>query len=342
MAAFEKAKISQIAKASGLSVATVSRALNEDTSWLVKSETRKKVIRAAGKFNYIPDRMARSLRKRQTNTFGFLMNFEADTITGYMHEILSGVLDGLKGTTLDLKIVSPGNYKSLEEIIRMHGLDGIILPHCYKYQLPDLAKESQKHRKELWPVVLLNDHHPRFCMNQLYSDNYQTTQWLTNYLIDKGYKRFYFIGSGPGSPAADERKKAFLAILKERGIPFNTDRDIVIGYFHEQGGYDQTIALLKRDKNFRGVIFCINDAMALGAIRAVGEAGLECPKDVAVVGFDGIAAGEFSNPPLTTIKFDLYGQGKAAVGVLKDMASGKQKEYVSQSFPFRLLVRKSA
>ena len=62
--------------------------------------------------------------------------FEADTITGYMHELLSGILDGLKGTGFDLKIVSPGSHKSLDEIMHMHGLDGVILPHCYKEQLP--------------------------------------------------------------------------------------------------------------------------------------------------------------------------------------------------------------
>lgn len=339
---YDRVKMSQIAEASGLSVATISRALNERTAALVNSATKEKVLRAAGKLNYIPDRMARSLRTRQTNTFGYMMNFDTDAITGYMHELLSGIFNGLKGTGFDLKIVSPGNHKSLEEVMQMHGLDGIILPHCYKNQLPDLAKESQKRKGRIWPVVLLNDRHPRFFMNQIYSDNSLTTQCLVNYLADKGYKSFYFIGAGPGSPAADERKKAFLAVLAKRGIRFDAEHNIANGYFSEQGGYDRAIAFLKAKKDFRGVIFCINDAMALGAIRAIGETKLKCPKDVAVVGFDGIAAGEFSNPPLTTIKFDLYGMGRMAVVVLKDIMDGKRKEYVDQSVPFKLLERQSS
>ncbi len=338
----ERVKITQIAGATGLSVATVSRALNQDTAQLVKEVTKEKVYRAARRLNYVPNRMARSLRINKTNTFGYMMNFEADTITGYMHEILGGILDGLKGTNLDLKIISPGDHNSLSEIIRTHGLDGIILPHSYKYRFPDLDKESQQHKKELWPVVLLNDHHPRFCMNQIYSDNYQTTKCLAEYLIGKGCRHFYFIGSGAGSPAADERRRAFLETLAKHGIRFNEERDTANGYFHEKGGYDNTMALLAKRKDFRGAIFCINDAMALGAIRAIDEAGLKCPEDIAVVGFDGIAAGGFSNPPLTTIKFDLYGMGRMAIGTLRDILSGKQKRYLKRSIPFRLLERQSA
>ncbi|MDD5423530.1 MAG: substrate-binding domain-containing protein, partial [Candidatus Omnitrophica bacterium] len=133
----------------------------------------------------------------------------------------------------------------------------------------------------------------------------------------------------------------FLDALKEAEIRFDPMQDAANGYFQEIGGYKAAISLFSKRPDYRGVIFCVNDAMALGVLRAIGEAGLRCPQEVVVTGFDGIAAGEFSNPPLTTINFELHEMGKAAVGILKDIVSGSQKKTIKRKFPFRLIERHS-
>lgn len=337
----EKSNISAILKTTGLSASTVSRALNDDTAHMVNAKTREMIFQAASRFNYIPDRMARSLRKRKADTFGFLMNFDTDTISGYIHEVMNGILEGLRATQFDLKIVSSARQTSLDAIIRTHGLDGLILPYGYAYAFPNFAEESARYRSGLWPVVVINDYNPRYHISQLYSDNVLASQQLTSYLIDKGYKRFYLIGCGDDSPDATARKNAFIGTLKKHGIRFDEGRDSANGHFEEMGGYRAALELLDKRPSFRGAIFCINDAMALGAIRAVGEAKLRCPQDIAVAGFDGLIAGEFSNPPLTTIKFELSEMGKTAVDILKDIVSGKQKKLIRKKFPFKLVERQS-
>jgi len=337
----DRSKLEEIVSATGFSIATVSRALNSGKAEMVKDATKEKIYKAAGRLNYIPDRMARSLRTRRTNTFGFMINFEADTISGYMHEILNGILSGLKGTNYDMKLVSSSHHSTIDGAIKTHGLDGLILPHNYKYAFPNLAKESEQYKKKAWPVVIVNDYQPRFYTSQLYIDNFNASQCLADYLIDRGHRSFYYIGCEGSSPDADERKRGFLAAMKRRSIKFDPKKDAMDGHFSQNGGYEEALKLLRSRKNFRGVIFCANDAMALGALRAIGETGLRCPDDISVAGFDGIAAGEFSNPPLTTIKIDLEGMGKAAVTMLKDITEGRQRYFVKQKFPFKLVERKS-
>jgi len=130
-------------------------------------------------------------------------------------------------------------------------------------------------------------------------------------------------------------------VLKARGIRFDEKRSVANGHFQERGGYEEALRLLEEEPDFRGAIVCANDAMALGVMRALGEAGVKCPGAVAVTGFDGIAMGEFSNPPLTTVKFELYEMGKSAVRILRNVISRKQKGFVKEKFPFRLIERKS-
>ncbi len=341
MAFPKRSKIKELVSMTGFSVATVSRALNEDTAYMVKAPTREKVCRVAEKLNYIPDRMARSLRMRKTNTFGFLMNFETDSLSGYIQEILGGVMDALKASLYDLKIISSDWHTSLDSVMRTHGLDGVILPHGYRETFPNLAEESLRYKNKPWPVVVINDYHPSYYLNQLYSDNLQASKILTEYLLDKGYRDFYFIGGEEGSPDAEARKKAFLNTLRDHNVKFEEEKNIANGHFQEQGGYEETMRLFKERPRFHGAIFCANDSMALGTIRAIGESLKRCPEDVAVAGFDGIAMGEFSNPPLTTMKFELYEMGKAAVHILNNVMTGKQDVFTKQKFPSSLLARNS-
>lgn len=336
-----KPGIKEIARRVNFSIATVSRAMNDATAPLVKASTRARIVDIAAKFNYTPHNAARSLRSKQTGTIGFLMNFETDTVSGYIHEILKGTLKTLDQTKRDIKLISAERFDSIDRIMRMHGLDGIILPHGYKEAFPNLKHESLEHSGKSWPVVLINDHDPSYRINQLFSNNYKASEFLTDYLIKKGVRSFFLISTDRGSRDAELRRTAFLRVLKRRRIKFDKNTDEANGHFQEEGGYAATLKLIRERSRFRGAIFCLNDVMAIGAIKAIGQAGLVCGKDISVVGFDGISTTEYTNPPLTTIKFELFRMGSDAVSIIDNIVAKRERQIITREYPFSLVERKS-
>ncbi|MCM8765416.1 MAG: LacI family transcriptional regulator [Candidatus Omnitrophica bacterium] len=332
--------IQELARRCGVSVATVSRALNPLTQSLLKSETLNKVKEMAKELGYRPQRMAKALRKGRTETLGLLMNFRTDTISGYVGEIMKGVLRGLQEIKYDLKLISREEFSSLSILLDYEGIDGIIITHAFKDTFPNLEKEIAENRGKILPLVVINDYQENLKINQLYVNSYKASKKLLKYLLDKGYKNFYLIGGEKNSPDAEARKKAFLDYFKKKIGVFSEER-IFNGHFSEEGGYQCARIILQKETPFPGVFYCLNDAMAIGALRAIGEFGLNCPRDIKVVGFDGIPQGEFTNPPLTTLKFPLAEMGYLAVKVIYDILQGKVKRYISKEFSAELLIRGS-
>ncbi len=333
-----KLTIKDIAKKAKVSVATVSRALNPTTEKLLDPITLKKINELAKKTGYIPQRTARSLREGKTRTIGLLMNFRTDTVSGYVGEIMRGMLKSLQEVGYDLKLISREEFSSLGTILDYVGIDGVVITHAYRDAFPNLGEEIAKSKKTM-PIAIINDYDKKLELNQLYVDSYKASSTMAKYLIDSGNSDFYLIGGEEGSIDARIRKQAFFDRAREYKIDFLETR-FLNGHFSEEGGY-QVVKELLQTYRFRGILYCLNDAMAIGALRAIGECGLVCPSDIRVIGFDGIPQGEFSNPSLTTVKFPLYEMGYEAVLIIYNMLRNKNEKYIRKEFPFQLEIRKS-
>ena len=334
-----KVTIKEVAKRAGVSVATVSRALNPATQKLVKPQTVRKIKEVARALNYLPHRAASSLRKKQTQTIG-LLNFGHSIFSGYVSEIVKGIFTGLEEIGYDLKLISGQEFYSLGAILDNAGVDGIITTHAYKKAFPNLENEIANQKGKTFPVIVVNDFNPKWKINQIYVDSYKASTKLIEHLLKRGFRNFYLIGGEPESNDAQARKIAFLKIIKKHKIPFSEER-IYNGHFSEEGGYTCAKQILNKDRKFRGVFYCLNDAMAIGALRAIGEFKLRCPEDIKVVGFDGIPETEFTNPPLTTMKFPLFEMGYYASQLIYKIIQGKIKRPIKKEFQAELVIRKS-
>ncbi len=330
--------IKEVAERAGVSIATVSRALNSKTEQSVKQDTLKRIKSIIRELKYFPNRSASSLRHGFSRTIGLPMNFKTDTTSGYVGEIMKGVLKGLDEIGYDLKLISQEEFVSLKALLDSSGVDGLIITHAYHIAYPHL--EAELKNKESFPLVVMNDYKPDLNINQVYIDTYQATSDMTEYVIKKNNRDLYLLEGEEYSQDAQIRKKAFLDTLVKHDIDFSEHR-ILNGHFSEIGGYEMTKKIFIENPDFRGLIYALNDAMAIGVLRALGELRLNCPDDIKVVGFDNIAITEHMNPPLTTVHVPLAEMGYEAVKIIYDILTGERVSNKKLQFNYRLIQRES-
>ena len=169
-------------------------------------------------------------------------------------------------------------------------------------------------------------------------DNAQAARLAMAHLLDLGHRRIGFLSGVPGHPSSEARQESYLAALKEAGI--RPARELIFpGNWEEDSGYAGGKALLSLAER-PTAIFCANDTMALGAMRAAHEADLEIGYDVSIMGFDDIEAASHVNPPLTTIRQHLDRMGHVAFECIQQIAAGKQPQR-RILLPAEMVVRQS-
>jgi LacI family transcriptional regulator len=169
-------------------------------------------------------------------------------------------------------------------------------------------------------------------------DNEKGAELAINHLLEQGCRRIGMIEGRSKQIASDQRREGYLAALEQAGIPVDYDLIIPNGNYVEHGGYECMQQLLA--KNVDGV-FAANDMMALGALRAIREAGLDVPKDIAVIGFDGVPYAALSNPPLSTISQPIGLLGAETTKALIDLLENDPPEVTHKVLPVELVVRES-
>ncbi|MDP8216657.1 MAG: LacI family DNA-binding transcriptional regulator [Candidatus Kaelpia imicola] len=330
--------IKKVAERAGVSIATVSRALSSKTEKSVKQDTLQKIKDVIRELKYLPNRSASSLRQGFSRTIGLLMNFRIDTASGYVGEIMKGILKGLDEIGYDLKLIPQEEFISLQALLDSAGVDGLIIAHAYHIAYSHLEKELKE--TECFPLVVMNDYREDLNTSQVYMDTYQATYDMTKYVIERGNRDLYLLGGETYSRDAQTRRRAFLDGLAAYSIAFNKNR-ILNGHFNEIGGYEMTKKIFIENPDFRGLIYALNDAMAIGILHALGELHLNCPRDVKVVGFDNIAITEHMNPPLTTVHVPLADMGYEAVKMIYGILTGEITDNRKLQLNYRLVQRES-
>lgn len=300
--------IREVALRAGVSPSTVSHIINNTR--FVAPETRERVLAAMAELNYRPNVLARSLRRGETRTLGLIL---PDSANPFFAEVARAIEDAAFRAGYNVILGNTENDLAREQVyvdvFVQKQVDGLIFVATGD-QSPSLEELL---RLEL-PVVVVDRQLPGLQVDSVLTNNLQGGLLATRYLLSRGHRRIGCL-TGPShlTPSA-ERVVGYRQALAEARLAID-EQLIRRGDFHPHSGYTLTYELLCLDQPPTALFVC-NDMMALGALRALTEAGLRVPADCAVVGFDDIELASYANPPLTTIRQDKAALAATAVKFL--------------------------
>ncbi|QXD15144.1 LacI family transcriptional regulator [Rhodocaloribacter litoris] len=326
--------IKDVAREAGVAVSTVSRMLNN--SGPVSPEARQRIEAAARRLGYVPNATARSLITSKTHTLGILL---PDLFGEFYSEVLRGLDQTARQHAYHILVSSSHNERRDIEaaLLAMNGrVDGLVVmaPAVDRRALRDNLPARL-------PVVLLNCHVDASGFDTIRLDNEGGARALVEHLIAHGHRHIAMITGGAGNIDAEERLGGYRAALEAAGLPVDPGL-IVEGDFTQAAGYRAMQALLARTPR-PTALFAANDAMAIGAMGALREAGLRVPEDVAVGGFDDIPMAPYLNPPLTSVHVPISELGALAMQRLIDRIENEHPpEPREEVIPTRLVVRASS
>lgn len=287
------ATIKDIARLANVSHMTVSRALNN--SPLIKEETKRKILEIAEQLHYVPNYNAKSLVLQRSHTIGlFFTSMVQGTSSSFLAEAIRGVGQEV-GVQYNLFLRGIDDFEDFSSIHRRR-FDGILL---MSQSERDDAFIRHVREQEI-PLVVLNRNVGDPGIVNFVSNDREGAFELTRYLIDKGHERIGLVEGIPGYKSTQERKEGYLRAMAAAGLEIG-ENWIAEGRYDVESGYramGRLMALPERPT----AVFCCNDDMAIGAMKAAAEAGLRIPADISVVGFDDIGFSLYTNPPLTTVQ----------------------------------------
>lgn len=298
--------IKDVAREAGVSVATVSRVLND--SGPVSEATRHRIREIAGRLRYVPHEGARSLITSKTQTLGVLL---PDLYGEFFSEVIRGMDETAQQAGFHLLITrSCADKNGIETSMRaMRGrVDGVVA------MSPDLDADSLLNIPATLPVVLLCSVARGHELDSLTIDNCRGARAMVRHLISLGHRRIAIIRGAPRNYDSSERLRGYRLALREAGIA--SDRSLEReGGFTEAGGYAAALLLAMMQPR-PTAIFAANDSMAIGALSALRESGLRVPEDMVVAGFDDIPLARYMDTPLSTVRVPIRALGARAVEIL--------------------------
>lgn len=315
--------IKEIAKKSGFGVGTVSRALN-DSPYLVKESTRKKILNIARKYGYTKDMTAQSLVTGKSKDIALMIPavFESMFYNDFYIKLISSSMHAADSLGYRIRLLLSKNDMQFKEIlnwIKSFKINGVILTPY----LRDLYVAKEKVREFGVPVVILNEHIKGKNSYSVSLDDFKGGYDGTDYLISLGHKKIAVIRGIQKD--IEQRFRGYQRVLKENNIEIDKDF-IVQADGTEPTAYKQIRKLLKKKKP--SAIFALDDEMAIGAMRAMYETGLKCPQDISVLGFDGMDIGKLTIPQLSTMGRPVSEMAEKAVDlIVNGKPSKKQREY---------------
>ncbi len=313
--------LEDIAQLSGVSRSTVSRVVNGDKN--VSAKTRQRVQDVIQQHNYQPNQAARRLAAGRTDTLGLVISSTpAATISDpYFSQVIQGVFNtcSLKDYSLLLWLSDLEHEQRILRHLSNNNLtDGVIV----LFTLADDPIVETLLQGQL-PFVIIG-HHPNPAINSVDIDHRQAAYLATQHLLTHGYRQIATISGPRNQIAGQDRLQGFTQALVEAGL---FDGNLVAeGDFSESSGYTAMQNLLPQKPQ---AVFAANDLMAAGAYRAIYQAGLKIPEDIAVIGFDDIPLAAQLDPPLTTIRQPLRHLGQLAVERLLEMVTERKRSILS-------------
>lgn len=298
-----------ISVACGVSVATVSKALNDHAD--IGTETKNRIRQAAKQMGYFPNSAAKALKTNRTHNLGVL--FEEDDHSGLTHDYFAYVLDSLKSAAeekgYDITFINGcrtrPNRMSYLEHCRYRGFDGVIIV-CVNFYDPEVLELVNSGI----PIVTIDHVFNNVC--SVVSDNVKGMRELVQHVYNKGHRRIAYIHGVNSAVAVTQRRlAAFYKTAEELGIKIPDEYIKAAAYRDTKASGIATAELLEL-KERPTCIFYPDDFACYGGINVIKEHGLSIPDDISVVGFDGIRIARHIEPKLTTLKQDTTRLGRKA------------------------------
>ena len=325
----------RIAQELGVSVTTVSKVLNEHAD--IGAATRARVLARVQELGYRPNAVARSLSLRRTHTLGFV-------IPDLMHSFFVEVMSGLEAVTSSrgygLLLCSSGEDPDKErrelEMLRARQVDGIVVASTDAANT-DLLRDIVSLDGAV--VMIDRDDHPDLQCHRVLTDDLLVGRLATDHLIDSGRRSIAHL-AGPPFAHAKRRTEGYRQALTARGLTVRPEWIVEAGFL-EAGGYETMKRLLATHPAIDAV-FASNDPTAIGAMKAIWEAGLRVPEDIAVVGAGDVWHGDMLRVPLTTVGWSKEELGKRAAELILDqIGPHPEGPFRRIVIPPKLVVRRS-
>ncbi len=325
--------IKDVARQSGVSVATVSRVLNEKGP--VAPETRRRIREVVERLRYVPHGAARSLITNQTNAIGVLL---PDIYGEFFSEIIRGIDLAARRRGYHLLVSSShGHEGEIEAVLRATRgrVDGLIV------MSPEVDVQIlEANLPSTLPIVMLNCRGNGPSLDSITIDNYAGALEMMRHLVGLGHRRIVLVKGPPNNYDARERlrgyRDAVRALALEKSKDLEIEGDFTEGAGHRAG--QVALALSPRPT----AIFAANDTMAIGVLSALREAAVEVPRDIAVAGFDDLSISRFISPPLTSVHVTIAELGARGIERLIHAIDTKNRHRRRhETLPTTLVVRSS-
>lgn len=293
--------IRDIARHANVSITTASYALNNTGN--ISEATRQRVLEAASELNYHPNAHARHLKNVLTRNIGvFISRFGGS----FYEDILEGIHSVILDTDYEL-LVCPES-RSPRRMLLHRQVDGAIVFDS-KVSSDSLLKLASQR----FPIVVLDRLLDKDFLLPILLDNAQGVREAFQHFYNQGLRRMVYIAGSPDSFDNAERASTFLREAEQNGMHV----PVVQGHFTEQSGYEAAQTVFQSGE-LPEAVFCANDQMAIGFLRAMRERGLRAPEDIAIAGFDDIPASSYMQPSLSTVGASRFDWGATATRQLID------------------------
>lgn len=310
-----KPTIYDVAKEAGVSIATVSKVMNNQR---VGKKSKEKVLQAMKKLNYKPSVLASALTGKQTSTIGFLL---PDLANPFIAEMARRVEDRAYERGYNLVICST-DFESEKEafyvsLLKQKSVDGFIIAGGFRNTdvITQLIEEQ-------FPVVLLGESYPSLSINSVKVDDFIGGYEVTSFLISLGHQRIAVIGEEASS--SQERIKGYKQALLDQQLPIH-EKMIAISSQTNVEYVDKIVGKLLDQPEPPTAIFACNDILAIGVVLAARKRNLKIPDHLSVAGFDNTLLSQSSDPPLTTVQQPIQDLCFQAFDMLVEEIKGESK-----------------
>lgn len=332
----KKATIKEVAKKAGVSVSTVSRVLKDNPNLYIRTETKKRVVRVIRELGFKPDIRAQSLRGVGTQIIGFII----PNLSPFYDQLVWELEDVCHSEEYGVLICDSNNdperERSYLDLLERQKVDSIVISTVGSNE----ERLRQLIRRGI-PVILADEDIPGLNVPAVLARNYPGSCQATQYLIDLNHRKIAYISGPLKVLSGKERLRGYRDTLLKNSLSFER-KLLKKGNYSYASGYKAAQALLEESKDKFTAIFCANDLMALGAIRAIQDAGGQVPEDYSIIGFDDMDFSSISYPQLTTIAQPVRKMAvKIFEAIKKEMRGDSSQGGKRYRLSTRLVIRQS-